>query len=77
MALNLSAQHRLSLEAMVATDPSDPTKEFHGDVADLKALIDQYDRGELNDEQLEAALEEGLKTAQAMCYTMHLNFLGR
>jgi hypothetical protein len=77
MALNLSAQHRLSIEAMVRTDENDPTKEFHGDVAQLQALIEQYDRGDLNDEELEAALEEGLKTATKMCRTMHLNLLGR
>jgi hypothetical protein len=77
MALNLSAQHRLSIEAMVRTEENDPTKEFHGDVAELQALIEQYDRGELTDEQMEAALEEGLKTATNMCYTMHLNLLGR
>jgi hypothetical protein len=77
MALNLSAQNRLSIETMVATDPSDPTKMYHGDIADLKALVDQYDRGELTEEQLEAALEEGLKTATNMCHTMHLNLLGR
>ena len=77
MALNLSAQHRLSIEAMVNTENNDPTKEMHGDVAELQALIEQYDRGELTEEQLEAALEEGLKTATNMCHTMHLNLLGR
>lgn len=74
MALNLSAQHRVSLDAMIAADP---TNELHSGVLDLKALLDSYDRGELNDEQLEAALEESLKTAQGMCHTMHLNLLGR
>jgi hypothetical protein len=62
---------------MVRTEENDPTKEFHGDIAELQALIEQYDRGELTDEQMEAALEEGLKTATNMCHTMHLNLLGR
>ena len=35
MALNLSAQHRLSIEAMINADKEDPTVIFHGDIADL------------------------------------------
>ena len=77
MALNLSAQHRLSIEAMVNADRSDPTIQFHGDIVELQSLIEQYDSGNLTDVQLEAALEEGLLTATGMCRTMHLNLLGR
>ncbi len=77
MALNLSAQHRLSIEAMVNADRSDPTIQFHGDFVELQSLIEQYDSGNLTDAQLEAALEEGLLTATNMCRTMHLNLLGR
>lgn len=77
MALNLGAQHRLSLEAMVQTVDGDPTKEFHGDVMSLKALIDRYDRGEINEAELENLLEQGIETASGMARTMHLSFLGR
>jgi len=77
MPLNLGAQHRLSLEAMVNTVEGDPTKDFHGDVMSLKALIDRYDRGEINDAQLEQLLEESYLTSNGMAKTMHLSFLGR
>ena len=77
MALNLSAQHRLSIEAMVNADKTDETIQFHGDIVELQSLIQQYDSGNLTDVQLEAALEEGLLTATNMCRTMHLNLLGR
>jgi hypothetical protein len=77
MALNLSAQHRLSIEAMVNADTDNPQVEFHGDILELQSLIEQYDRGELTEAELEAALEAGLETSTAMCHTMHLNLLGR
>ena len=77
MALNLSAQHRLSIEAMVNADKTDETIQFHDDIVELQSLIEQYDSGNLTDEQMKSALEEGLLTATNMCRTMHLNLLGR